>query len=85
MLFASLPTGPASISGAGLKQKSGCAGPVGGKARSKKRFVEVFCGGAGLSAAVYAEGSETTAVDWRYNKQKPRTPVVIIDLRDEEG
>ena len=53
--------------------------------RGKQVAVEICCGHAGLTAALWDAGLEATGVDWNGNKHQPAVPIVRADLTIQEG
>ena len=47
------------------------------------KFYEVFCGHAGLSEKIQAEGFDTVAIDWAGNRHKPRVPIRVSNLLED--
>ena len=47
--------------------------------------LELCCGHAGLSAALWDHGFDATAVDWAGNKHQACMPVINIDLTTDRG
>ena len=47
--------------------------------------IEICCGHAGLTAALWNVGFEATGVDWIGNRHRPTVPIVRADLTTPEG
>ena len=47
--------------------------------------IELCCGHAGLTAALWDHGLEAAGVDWARNKHQPSVPILNVDLTTEQG
>lgn len=56
-----------------------------GKGPAPAKALEIFCGSAGLSKALRAEGLMAEAVDWRGNRHNAAIAFHRIDLTEESG
>ena len=54
-------------------------------APGKRTALELCCGHAGLTAALWDAGVESTGIDWNTNRHSPSVPILHIDLTTEEG
>ena len=52
---------------------------------SKPVALEICCGHAGLSAALWDAGLKATGIDWAGNKHQTSIPIVHADLTTKEG
>ena len=47
--------------------------------------IEICCGHAGLTAALWDAGFEATGIDWGGNRHRPTVPIIRADLTTPEG
>ncbi len=61
--------------------------PMPRRVRRAKRVgaLELCCGHAGLTAALWDHGLEATGIDWKRNKHQPTVPILNVDLTTEAG
>ena len=51
----------------------------------RQAALEVFCGSAGLTAELNLMGFQATGIDWRGNKDRPKSRCLNFDLTEKEG
>ncbi len=61
--------------------------PLGQSTRKSRRpgAIEIYCGHAGLTAALCDAGLDGVGVDWKRNKHKPTVPILYADLTTGAG
>ncbi len=53
--------------------------------KTRPGALELCCGHAGLTAALWDHGFDATGSDWVNNKHQPTVPILQIDLTTPEG